>query len=67
MTKTRFLQELVYAQDLVLITDCLENIKFRRWKEMESRGLKVNVDKTKVMIYIQYVQFLVFLLYAERM
>lgn len=61
MTKTRFLQE------LVLITDCLENIKFRRWKEMESRGLKVNVDKTKVMIYIQYVQFLVFLLYAERM
>lgn len=45
--------ELLYADDLVLIAESLEEVKekFVRWKPgMESKGLRVNVGKTKVMI-----------------
>jgi len=45
--------ELLYADDLVLIAESMEDVvvKFKRWKDgMESGGLRVNVDKTKVMV-----------------
>ena len=44
--------ELLYADDLVLVAQSLEELSERivRWKEsMEAKGLKVNVGKTKVM------------------
>ena len=45
--------ELLYADDLVLIADSMDKLieKFNRWKEgIESKGLKVNIAKTKVMV-----------------
>lgn len=45
--------ELLYADDLVLIAEDEREAqeKFRRWREgLSSKGLRVNVDKTKVMI-----------------
>ena len=45
--------ELFYADDLVLMSDTIEGLrnKFLRWKEaFESKGLKVNVGKTMVMV-----------------
>jgi len=45
--------ELLYADDLVLIARSEEELreKLRKWKEcMEAKGLRVNVEKTKVMI-----------------
>ena len=45
--------ELLYAENLVLATECLDELpdKFLLWKHgLESRGLKVNMKKTKVMI-----------------
>ena len=47
------LWELLYADDLVLIADSVEEVmgKYTVWKEcMEARGLKVNSGKTKVLI-----------------
>jgi len=41
----------MYADDLVLIADSLENAEFGRLREStESRGLRVNIRKMKVMI-----------------
>ena len=45
--------ELLYADDLVLIAEDEREAqeKFQRWREgLSSKGLRVNVDKTKVMI-----------------
>jgi hypothetical protein len=45
--------ELLYADDLVLIAESLEELleKLRRWKlGLERKGLKVNVNKTKIMM-----------------
>ena len=45
--------ELLYADDLVLMSDSIEGLekKFSDWKKgMENKGLRVNVGKTKVMI-----------------
>ena len=44
--------ELLYADDLVLVAQSIEELreKVRQWKAcMESKGLKMNIDKTKVM------------------
>jgi len=45
--------ELLYADDLVLTSESREEVtdKFNRWRdEMEQRGLKINVDKTKLVV-----------------
>ena len=45
--------ELLYADDLVLMAESIENLRENvlRWKEcMEAKGLKVNIGKTKVMV-----------------
>ena len=44
--------ELLYADDLVLVAQSKEELreKVLQWKEcMELKGLKVNIEKTKVM------------------
>ena len=45
--------ELLYADDLVIISETLSELleKFRVWKaNLESKGLHVNVDKTKILV-----------------
>ena len=45
--------ELLYADDLVLIAESMDELKekMKKWKEcMEAKGLKVNIEKTKVMV-----------------
>ena len=45
--------ELLYADDLVIMSEDMENLKkrFCNWKDaLESKGLKVNTRKTKVML-----------------
>jgi hypothetical protein len=45
--------ELLYADDLVIMADTLEEVvdSLSRWKaQLESKGLKVNMGKTKVLI-----------------
>ena len=47
------LRELLYANDLILMSETIEGLrnKFLKWKEaFESKGLKVNLGKTKVMV-----------------
>ena len=47
------LSELLYADDLVLMSETIEGLrnKFLKWKDaIESRGLKVNLGKTNVMV-----------------
>ena len=47
------LSELLYADDLVLMSETIMGLrnKFLKWKEaFESKGLKVNLEKTKAMI-----------------
>ena len=47
------LSELIYADDLVLMSETIEGPrnKFLKWKEaFECKGLKVNPGKTKVMV-----------------
>ena len=47
------LKEILYADDLVLTSESLEELqeKFRKWKEaFESKGMKVNLGKTKMMV-----------------
>ena len=49
------MNEILYADDLVLMNESIENLKekFFKWKEaFESRGLKVNLKKTKVMVSV---------------
>ena len=43
----------LYADDLALVSETIEGLrnKFLKWKEaFESKGLKVNLEKTKVMV-----------------
>ena len=50
--RTGFPWELLYADDLVVIGDDLAGLqqRFGAWKSgMEARGLRVNVDKAKLM------------------
>ena len=45
------LSELLYADGIVLMSETIEGLrnKFQKWKEaFESKGLKVNLGKTKV-------------------
>ena len=47
------LSELVYAGDLVPMSETIKGLrnKFLKWKEaFESKGLKINLGKTKVMV-----------------
>ena len=47
------MSEMLYADDLVLTSEMMEGLreKFWKWKEaFESRGLKVNLGKTKVVV-----------------
>ena len=47
------LSELLYADDLVLTSETIMGLwnKFLKWKEAsESKGLKVNLGKTKIMV-----------------
>ena len=47
------LSELLYADDLVLMSETMEGLrnKFLRWKEVfEIKGRKVNIGNTKVMV-----------------
>jgi len=47
------LYELLYADDLVLMADSMEELqrKYKKWKDaLECRGLRINVGKTKIMI-----------------
>ena len=47
------LSELLYVDDLVLMSETIEGLrnKFLKWKEaFESKGLKVNLGKSKVMV-----------------
>ena len=47
------LRELLYADDLVLMSETIEGLrnKFLKWKEaFEIKGLKVNLGKTKAMV-----------------
>ena len=47
------MEEVLYADDLVLMCDTMDGlrVKFQKWKDaLESKGLKVNLGKTKVMV-----------------
>ena len=47
------LSELLYADDLVMMSETIERLrnKFMKWKEaFESMSLKVNLGKTKVVV-----------------
>ena len=47
------MNEILYVDDLVLMGECIENLKekFLKWKEVfESKGLKVKLKKTKAMV-----------------
>ena len=49
------LSELLYVDDLVLMSETIDGLrdKFLKWKEtFESKGLKVNLGKTKVMVVV---------------
>ena len=47
------LNEIVYADDLVLMSEIIDDLrdKFQKWRSaLEGKGLKVNVGKTKMMV-----------------
>ena len=47
------INEILYADDLVLIGETMNDLKERFWKwkkALESKGLKINIKKTKMMI-----------------
>ena len=53
LDKKGALSELLYADDLVLMREIIKGLrnKFLKWKEaLESKGLKINLGKTKVMV-----------------
>ena len=58
-TREGLTNEILYADDLVLMSEGTENLKekFLKWKEaFESKGLKANLKKTKVMVSSSKVQ-----------
>ena len=53
MQEGELVNELLYADDLVLMSETTEDLKerFWNWKDaLESKGLKVNIRKTKLMV-----------------
>jgi len=45
--------EVVYADDLVVIAETADNLikRLSKWKDnMENRGMRVNMNKTKIVI-----------------
>ena len=47
------MKEILYANDLVLVSDTMEEQRrrFQKWREaFETKGLRVNLKKTKVMV-----------------
>ena len=47
------MNEILYAHEFILMSESMENLKekFLKWKEaFEIKGLKVNLEKTKVMV-----------------
>ena len=51
--RNALMSEMLYADDLVLMSESMEGLreKFWKWKEaFESKGLKVNLRKTKVVV-----------------
>ena len=46
------MKEVLYADDLALMSETMEGLKekFLKWKSALERGLKVNLEKTKVMV-----------------
>ena len=49
------LSELLYADDLVLMSETMEGLRNKclKWREvLESKGLKVNLGKMKVMVVV---------------
>ena len=47
------LNEILYADDLVLMSENLEDLRerFQRWRDaLESKGLRINIRKTKMMV-----------------
>ena len=51
--KEGLVNEILYANDLVLMSESTKNLKekFLKWEEaFESKGLKMNLKKTKVMV-----------------
>ena len=58
--KEKLMNEILYADDLVSMSECMEKLKekflklkekFLKWKAaFESKGLKVNLKKTEVMV-----------------
>ena len=48
-----FMSEMLFSDDLVLMSEMMEGLreKFWKWKEaFESKGLKVNLGRTKVVV-----------------
>ena len=53
MQEGDMINELLYTDDLALISETMKDSKerFSNWKEaLESKGLKVNIKKTKAMV-----------------
>ena len=51
--RDELINEILYADDLVFMSESMENLKekFLKWKEaFESKGLKVNLKQTKVVV-----------------
>ena len=51
--KESLMKEILYADDLVLMSEMIEGLKerFLKWRSaLESKGLKVNLEKTKMMV-----------------
>ena len=51
--REELLNEVLYANDLVLMSESLDDLRerFQRWgSALEDKGLKVNVGKTKMMV-----------------
>ena len=48
------LSELLYADDVVRMSDTIEGLgnKFKKQEAFESKGLKVNLEKAKVMVVV---------------
>ena len=47
------MSEMLYADDLVLMSETMEGLRKKFWKckvALESKGLKVNLEKTKVVV-----------------
>ena len=52
--RKRLLNEILYADDLVMMSENLEDLRegFQRWRgALESKGMKVNIRKTKMMVW----------------